>query len=33
MATKTAAPLIKGQRYRMTFEEFMERVPSWVHAE
>ena len=34
MATETAAPpLVNGQRYRMTFDEFMERVPSWVHAE
>jgi Uma2 family endonuclease len=34
MATQTVAlPLVKGERYRMTFDEFMEFVPSWVHAE
>lgn len=34
MVTRTAAPpLDEGGRYQMTFDEFMELVPSWVHAE
>ena len=34
MATQTAAPpFVKGRRYRMTFEEFLELVPPKVHAE
>jgi Uma2 family endonuclease len=34
MASQAAAsPFVKGQRYRMTLEEFFEQVPSRVHAE
>jgi Uma2 family endonuclease len=34
----TAPPVVKGQRYRMTFEEFLERIPDnwqaeWVDGE